>query len=287
MVIELFKRIYINDEPTIYAVSTKGRVLNMKRNKMLKPHIQEHRENKALETLEPNNVYINYALYHKGKYYYMLAHRLVAEYFIPVPQKYLDMGFTMKDLHVDHKDNVRYHNTADNLQWLTPKENVDKVTECDRQRYASGTKHGMCKLEDWQLEQVGRLLEENILTQYEIALVSGVPHNTVMEIRAGRRFKYLQDKYNFENYNRLSRNQYTEEKKKEVLLLLESGKYNFKEISETTGVSYSVIKDVAHGRTWTDLSQNYDLSKFLKKERKNMRERNNLSVRHIEGFYLL
>lgn len=272
MTIEVFKRIYINNEPTIYAVSNKGRVLNMRRNKFLKPHIREHTENKVLETLEPNNVYIDYALYHNEKYHYMLAHRLVAEYFIPIPDKYIADGLTKDLLHVDHIDNVRYHNDVENLQWLTPKENVDKVTECGRQRYTSGVDHGMCELKDWQLEQVGRLLEENILTQYEISLVSGVPHNTVLEIRAGRRFNYLKKKYNFETYNRLERNQYSENKKMEVLLLLESGKMNFKGISEVTGVSYSTIKDVAHGRTWTNLSTNYDLSKYVKKARKKYAE---------------
>lgn len=169
---------------------------------------------------------------------------------------------------LDHIDNVRYHNESTNLQWLTPKENQEKVIQCGRQRYASGVKHGMCNLKDWQLEAVGRLLGENILTQKEISFVTGVPHNTVLEIRAGRRFKYLMEKYHFENYNRLSRTKHTLELVNKVCVLLESGHYSMREISKITGMGYSSISDIAHGRTYQNIAANYNLSIYVKTGRK-------------------
>lgn len=96
---EKYKRIYINDEPTIYFISNKGNAYNGKRKRKIKKYYRKH-DTKALENLEPNNLYEYVILHHKGKYYNMQVHRLVAKAFIPIPQKYIDQGLTMNDLHV-------------------------------------------------------------------------------------------------------------------------------------------------------------------------------------------
>lgn len=62
------------------------------------------------------------------------TYRLVAIMFIPVPQKYLDMGYTMDKLVVDHRregDSDNFNdNTVWNLQWLTHRENTSKAFGC-------------------------------------------------------------------------------------------------------------------------------------------------------------
>lgn len=62
------------------------------------------------------------------------VYRLVAMAFIPIPKKYLDMGYTMDDLYVDHKRDGDEDNWDDNtiwnLQWLTPRENTSKASKC-------------------------------------------------------------------------------------------------------------------------------------------------------------
>ena len=62
------------------------------------------------------------------------TYRLVALMFIPIPQKYLDMGYTADKLVVDHmrdgdEDNFN-DNTMWNLQWLTQRENISKAANC-------------------------------------------------------------------------------------------------------------------------------------------------------------
>jgi hypothetical protein len=262
---EKFKVVYIDDEPTIYAISTTGRCLNTKRNKFIKPNPKRRQKNKALDEIEPNNLYHEYALYHNGRYYFKLVHRLVAEAFIPIPQKYIDMGLTINDLDVDHIDNVRYHNDVANLQWLTRQENVDKITISDRQRYASGSKHGMCKLSNEQLDMVGKLLEENILTQQEISIITGVPYNTILEIRAKRRFQYLSKKYDFSGYNKFACNNRNDDLLCNALLMMESGDYSLIEISYNTGVSYSTLLKLLDGAYKQNLVARYDLTKFYKR----------------------
>lgn len=66
-----------------------------------------------------------------GNKRYVSVHRLVAEAFIPNPNKYLE---------INHKDYNRTNNRVDNLEWITHKDNV---------RYSSDTgKYSVCKLGD-------------------------------------------------------------------------------------------------------------------------------------------
>ena len=66
-----------------------------------------------------------------GNKRYVSVHRLVAEAFIPNPNKYLE---------INHKDYNRTNNRVDNLEWITHKDNV---------RYSSDIgKYSVCKLGD-------------------------------------------------------------------------------------------------------------------------------------------
>lgn len=53
-----------------------------------------------------------------------LVHRLVAKAFIPVPERYLQMGYTMDTLEVNHISGNPTENTIWNLEWCTKEENM-------------------------------------------------------------------------------------------------------------------------------------------------------------------
>ena len=59
--------------------------------------------------------YVLVNLYNNGKYKNLLVHRLVALAFIPNPENKPE---------VNHKDGNKLNNNADNLEWVTEKENV-------------------------------------------------------------------------------------------------------------------------------------------------------------------
>lgn len=261
---EKYRYIEIDGDKTFYAVSETGKVFNTKRKKFIKGNPKKRRINHALEDEEPNNMYIEYALYFNKKYYYKLAHRLVAEAFIPVPDKYIMMGLTQDDLVVDHKDNVRYHNEISNLQWLTGAENHDKMMKMERNRNAYGSKHGMCNYTEDQLNLVGKLFEENILTKKEISEATGIPYKTICSIYTGKKFSYLHELYDFSKYNRHQRNYYDIDVIIMGFVLLADDHFSMRKISQLTGINYSFLKDMIHGRAYKNIRNGFDLSYRLK-----------------------
>ena len=118
---EEWRPVVLNGKPTRYIISNYGRLLNVKN---AKPHQITYVNKHWRATLTLEN----------GKTTRIGLYRLVALMFIPIPQKYFDMGYTADTLVVDHKregdpDNFD-DNTVWNLQWLTYRENISKAANC-------------------------------------------------------------------------------------------------------------------------------------------------------------
>lgn len=96
------KWITINDYPN-YQVSNTGLIKNKITNKILKQHLN-------------NRGYEEVILCNNGKCHEFLVHRLVATYFVK--------GKTVLK-EVNHKDENKLNNNANNLEWLTHKENLN------------------------------------------------------------------------------------------------------------------------------------------------------------------
>ena len=97
----------------LYAVSNLGRVKSLKRNTtsggIMKTHI--------------NRGYEYVHLCKDGKHYNAKVHRMVASAFVPNP---------MGKPEVNHIDEDKTNNCADNLEWVTAKENSRHGTKAER-----------------------------------------------------------------------------------------------------------------------------------------------------------
>ena len=101
--VEGWHNIFIDGKYSGYSISSFGRVQNSKTGRYLKP--QPSREG-----------YLHVKIYMNGKIYCKLVHRLVAEYFIPNPDKLPQ---------VNHIDEDKTNNKVWNLEWVTPQENTN------------------------------------------------------------------------------------------------------------------------------------------------------------------
>ena len=100
--VESWHNIFINGKYSGYSISSFGRVQSSYTGKYLKPG-------------KDRDGYLHVNLYINGKQYQRLVHRLVAEYFIPNPDKLPQ---------VNHIDEDKENNKVWNLEWVTASENT-------------------------------------------------------------------------------------------------------------------------------------------------------------------
>lgn len=106
--LEEWKRVCIHSEETLYEISSMGRCrridkLHWKTQGVLTPKLNK------------KSGYCQYCVVHNANRYYMYAHRLVAEYFIPNE---------LNKAYVNHIDGNKQNNTVVNLEWCTAEENM-------------------------------------------------------------------------------------------------------------------------------------------------------------------
>jgi hypothetical protein len=106
----------INNYEGLYLISDKGQVKSLKSNKILKPFYSGKGYNVG-------QGYATVALWKDGKRKMRRIHRLVAEHFIPNPNNYKE---------VNHKDEDKTNNCAENLEWCTRQYNVNYGTTKER-----------------------------------------------------------------------------------------------------------------------------------------------------------
>lgn len=118
----------------------------------------------------------------KGVKYKFFVHRLVAETFIPNPEKLPC---------VNHKDGNKLNNCFDNLEWVTYSENQKHAYKTGL-KSAIGVKNGHHKLTDKDIENIrscyirGKHCENN---SYGLAKKYGVSPKTIQQIVNGITWK--------------------------------------------------------------------------------------------------
>lgn len=113
---EIWRPITIEGIEDCYQVSNFGRVKHIKKNIDKGGRILKIKEN-------PKVGYMYLTIKHYNKVKHLRVHRLVAQAFIPNPNKYPE---------VNHKDENKLNNRFDNLEWCTREENSRYGTKQER-----------------------------------------------------------------------------------------------------------------------------------------------------------
>lgn len=117
----------------LYKISSNGEIYSIKRKKKLKPILQK-------------TGYYHVSLCKNRKIYQKRVHRIVAENFISNP---------LKKPHVNHIDMDKTNNKVNNLEWVTIKENNQKMFKLKPPR--TNTK----KRKKMQLENIKKAIKKN------------------------------------------------------------------------------------------------------------------------------
>lgn len=109
-----------------YAISSYGRVFNLKRNKFKNFSVNSffNYGKRAVKSRK----YLGVQLYHKDKSCHRVVHKLVAEAFIPNDDP-------EHKIYVDHIDNDPKNNMAVNLRWVSPAVNNGLARTDELQKY--------------------------------------------------------------------------------------------------------------------------------------------------------
>ena len=119
--------------------------------------------------------YSGVTLSHEGKRRSHLVHRLVAAAFL---------GPCRKGQHVDHRNDKKTDNRAENLEYVTPKENYRRATASGLNYKAHGEQHGNASITEADVREIRRLKKTGV-TQRSIAKQLGLTEFHVSKICRG------------------------------------------------------------------------------------------------------
>lgn len=167
-----------------------------------------------------------------------LLHRLVAKAFCTIPTRLRNQGYTADTLVVDHINNNKHDNRAENLQWITNAENSMKANR-DGLYY---------KYNNFDMEKIFSMLSQGY-TNHEISEKLNVPMPTIMDIRKRRILRYDTSKYTWEMDGRKVSQQRLAERDAKVIELFNNGVPR-SQIAEEVGMAPTCL--------WKILSEHRD-----------------------------
>jgi len=233
---EIWTNIYINNEKTIYDISTFGQIKNTKTNKILKPY-SNHKG------------YLMVRLYHNKEPYDFSVHRLVALHFMPV-------RFIETD-QVNHEDGNKKNNHLDNLTWVTGTSNIKHAVEHNLITYHKGKDHHMVKYDEELIHKICKMISKGF-NNNDIIDNLNVKRTLVQDIRDKRSWTVISDQYSFP---KLSRSKYDDQLIYKICELLEKG-YSTRQIRHELNLPAEtkykdLINKIRNHKYYNHISKNY------------------------------
>ena len=238
------KRILINGEETRYEVSDTGVVFS----------INKSGKEKILKHFITDDGYHRVVIHLHGVKYTKQVHRLVAMAFIPNPEN---------KPQVNHINGNKNDNSVTNLEWNTPKENIDHAWSNGLSHPAYCENHPNAVYTDEQIHEVCKELERNQLTMAEIGEKTSVSYTVVKQIRSHVIWNQISSKYDFSHYNCTARGRrFTEDQIRSVCDLLEDRSNTIEDVRKKSGMQLNFIHKLATGISHTDITSDYTFTKW-------------------------
>lgn len=158
----------------VYKISDRGRVKNAITNRILSHYKDKQGYHKIiLFSRDENNKSIR-------KTY--SVHRLVALCFVPI--------YSLDRFQVNHIDEDKSNNNADNLEWATNLENQQHRSRLNRFRYKFGDENNKARLGTQMVKKIKALYNTGSYTQKELAEKFNVSQSAVSQITTNKIRKY-------------------------------------------------------------------------------------------------
>lgn len=238
-----------------YYISTMGRVYSAFSSKLLNP-VQHH------------SGYIIVSLYDTyGHSHSVLLHRIVMIMFHPIEN--------MPEMQVNHKFPLKTDNCECNLEWATPKENIQHAIknnlrasngECSIYGYIQcGSNNPMISITEEMAEEICKLLMDETNQLVEIANTVGCNNSIVWSIYHGSTWQHIAVKYSFPNRYPMSLN-----KMHTACAMMQNtkGRYSshadlYRDICNIIGETYNgrmnaILRRLYNRTRYTEITDKYD-----------------------------
>lgn len=251
------KIIIIDGKETNYTITTEGVIysLNYKKKKYKHP----------ISLFTDKDGYKMANLHINGKHIVRRVSRLVATAFIPVPKSYLDEGWTIDTLQVNHikGDGInKQNNHVSNLEWCTPRENIIHAYKHHLAHGLQGEKSPKNKYKESLINDICKEIVNNKLTLKQIAKKFNVSRTLVDSIYYRRTWVSISNKYDFSLYN--CKNKVNEKTVYKICNYIENSSYSLLDISEILNVPFHIVKSIYYKQTWRSISKEFDFSSYNK-----------------------
>lgn len=262
-----YKYLYIDGKKTDYAVSNDGNVVSINYN---------HTKLSKLMTVQyDKNGYRKVHLTLNNKHRNFRIARLVAMTFIPIPDRYLQQGYRMEDLQVNHIDGNKQNDNVNNLEWCTGKENVIHAELNNLRHHLKGEDHPMVKHDVSMIHTICELLSQNTLSISEISEKLNAPFWLVYAIAKEGAWEDIASQHNVKNYNVKPNHRkncilrmYDDDTVLQIARLLEEGGHTMKEIAELTNTLPSYVEKIKYKLIHQDLTKDFSFKIRKMKKRK-------------------
>lgn len=142
----------------------------------------KHRKRKLSKNADG---YLFTTLYHGQTRILAYPHRIVATLFL---------GPRPNGMEVNHKDGCKENNAVSNLEYVTPKENIQHAFRHGLRVALRGEQIGNSKLDCYAIVCI-RQLSLNGMSHTEIGEMFGVSDSSVDQIASGQTWKHIQEPY--------------------------------------------------------------------------------------------